>query len=944
MISFWSDQRSIIVRVLTVWLLLMTIGRGALLARAWPMDSQVSDIKILRVAFHVFDDDQGTGNFIPDDTSHLEFLSEVVGWVNYRLGHLDTLRPAVPSPYVGDAKVRIRLDTLFFHHDTYAWDCSEEIHADYMRSRYIDRDSTLTYRQKYQTLPVLIGANYPIVGGFNSTLGDKTYIAVRGYFYSFEHTDRTKAVEECGKNLIHELGHSMGLSHNFRGGPHGDQCDRCDDNGCPIEGTSNNIMDYWPSYGSALSACQFKIIHEYLSGMCGNIAEVLVNDSCYRIPGSIQIVPQNTHWQITDTVYLHGDMVIRRGGHVTVTGYLSLPDHASVTVEPGGRLDLYDGVIGNLCGDLWSGIRIAEGGSIFLKNGTIENARKALELNRPAMDSLSGIEFINNVTGLEISRPLADSLVIHHCLFMTTRRLNHYEVGEIPVTMCLIDRPKQLLIDSCLFENRAGTFTFDPLYLGVGALIWGGQVTVTHNRFENLTRGIIQISHQPDERLILRQNLWVNNLIGVQAEGCALLYLQNNHFNLQRYDRQVTVGLMTYRKGRLVVLDNRFISTYGAGAQVAVWINDPGNTTSLIASNYLSKIPLGFYVSHPPDMDSLLISGLQFRLQGIDPGLGPQFRDNKFDYPEILLAVEDQSGFGIAFGHITHAPMESRTPDTWPVGGMLWYDAGQTPYAFLGATTGRPKASHGVYPIENLLGISCALPSKEDLITRLDPITGHKVYRELQNNLTPLTDSLLSDPFDWLGYLNIHPEITRSSKENKLWELLHIDQQAWLQEALARLSNQYLREDTLVTDWGTWWGMMNRDRWMASVQTMVYNPVSPPVGIFDSIARHISLLTYPDWFTLTVPVQEMTDFPAFILYPNPAGSSIKIKPVEGYRLGDEGWYFRMTQSDGRTVQSGWIRNSGALIRPVDHLPEGIYYLFLWQGQKFLGARSFFKYD
>ena len=86
-------------------------------------------------------------------------------------------------------------------------------------------------------------------------------------------------------HLIHELGHCLGLPHNFTGGPEGDECDRCDDNGCFPAGTTNNIMDYWPNFGHALSECQVAVVDTFLTGFRGNISEAVINDSCYLVSG-----------------------------------------------------------------------------------------------------------------------------------------------------------------------------------------------------------------------------------------------------------------------------------------------------------------------------------------------------------------------------------------------------------------------------------------------------------------------------------------------------------------------------------------------------------------------------------------------------------------------------------------------------------------------------------
>ena len=187
--------------------------------------SAIGDTTFLRVSVHIFNDEEGRGNFNPDSTSHLFFLEEVIDRINFQLLNLKPLAPAMPSEYIKSTGIQIRIDSFFFHKDNYAWDCSEDIDSYYMRSMFVDADSSLDYKQKYQTLPIFIGSNYNIIGGHNSLIGDKRFIAMRGLYNEYQSRAHGDAVRDCSRGILHELGHSLGLSHNFSGGPSGDQCD-----------------------------------------------------------------------------------------------------------------------------------------------------------------------------------------------------------------------------------------------------------------------------------------------------------------------------------------------------------------------------------------------------------------------------------------------------------------------------------------------------------------------------------------------------------------------------------------------------------------------------------------------------------------------------------------------------------------------------------------------
>ncbi|MDD4646137.1 MAG: hypothetical protein PHY99_09135, partial [Bacteroidales bacterium] len=534
--------------------------------RAMQGDTLLQPVRNLRIAIHVFQDDSGVGNFCMDSAGHQDFLDQLIGWVNNRLSNLDTLKPAVSSVFVGDSRVRIRLDTLFYHHDTKAWDCSSEIDSPYMRDRYVDGDSTLSYLQKYQTLPVFIGANNVVTGGHTRNLADRGYIAVRGYYESFIRQPLALSLDECGRNLVHELCHCLGLSHNFTGGADGEQCDLCEDNGCPMQGTSNNIMDYWPSYGYALSKCQFDEIHFCLNGGRGNISEIVINDSCYRVSRSVFRVSDGDRLVVIDTTYFHNDIRVENGGSLRVTGYLSMPGETNITVDAGGSLEIDGGTIGNLCGDLWAGIRLNKEDSVtpakimIVNGGMVEHARVGLLASGPINVQLNNAGFRNCAESAAFLKGSADTVLVNDCMFAVTDKLNHYEEGITPGVFLRADSIRRLVVTGSRFINEPGTYIFDADWLGTGIEASCPSVKVDHCEFINLTNGISLTWGNQESKFDVSENRFANNRYGVKSGYAGVQCITENSIILQRLNSGSSIGVLLNNPDKYVITGNHFRS------------------------------------------------------------------------------------------------------------------------------------------------------------------------------------------------------------------------------------------------------------------------------------------------------------------------------------------------------------------------------------------------
>lgn len=191
-------------------------------------------IKYIRIDIHVIQDIDGNNNFL-NIPSNTDFLSDIIERVNSKLTNLQELNLNVTSPHINDSRIRLSLDSIYFHQDSILWDFSGSGNyttANLVYNKYIVNNTELSQEEKFQTLHIFVGDNINSgsAGGWASGIGSKKYIATRGYYDNYSENSYEMALYSCAKNITHEIGHSFGLYHNFHGGSAGSQCDDCSDN------------------------------------------------------------------------------------------------------------------------------------------------------------------------------------------------------------------------------------------------------------------------------------------------------------------------------------------------------------------------------------------------------------------------------------------------------------------------------------------------------------------------------------------------------------------------------------------------------------------------------------------------------------------------------------------------------------------------------------------
>ena len=542
--------------------------------------------------------------------------------------NLDTskIQPVI-TPYIQDSRIRFIVDTILFYFDDSLYtignplDYYNSTQKSFLDNYFNDTISNTIGINPYNINVILLGNPG---NGYADGIGGGTYNK------AFSSGFLTKLGHEDPALIRHEVGHLLGLDHpsfirfNSSGIPIDTLYDRLDDTHSidpvtsPLDpncysgsACSNNMMSYNDAE-DALTAWQIGCIHAYLMNKeGGNIWRALDPHHCtYQAAEKISIDSGEIYtWK--GEKWLKGDLVIRKGGSLTIQCKVAFPKDARVIVEGGGKLTLDGGTLTNICNDLWKGVYVLGNhtrpqsdtlaqGRIILKNGSvIEQAHNAVTLvdwdsNGPKWTTTGGIiqadssYFLNNVRAIAFmsyqnkvgNLELNNASSITSCRFETNQALKN---GRVPYAFITMFDVKNVKLRSNHFINTH----YPQTQAGMGIYTEYTTLRVDApgingpNIFENLECGIRVNEFNSAHQTVIKNAKFINNYGGIHLMNTAYAVVTEDSFAIMGYDSTMTAPCGT---------PDGYRNTYGIhlahSDRYKVEANDFTTYDSLITSGY----------------------------------------------------------------------------------------------------------------------------------------------------------------------------------------------------------------------------------------------------------------------------------------------------------------------------------------------------------------------
>jgi hypothetical protein len=345
--------------------------------------------RLIKMVFHIMNATSRKYNY--EGEKAITYFTSLLDEANNRLGRNEKLNLPVGNDYpVLDPGYRYELykdpnvpkdDGFYFHYDDELYYFinkgvnKNNYKKDVIRKYAFKEDSIINVFVMPHHPDSIASPTYP---GYGSGIALGTSLKISGIFES------GAGPHAFSSMFNHEVGHILGLQHAWL------KYDGCDDTpvhaNCygqtgvpPCDGViSNNMMDY--NFAEiALSPCQIGKIHKNISRLTSKQRKLVQPSWClYKKEMSVEI-SESLIWNSARDV--EGDIIIKKGGSLTLKCRLSMPKASRIIVEPGGTLIINAAEIHNSCGDSWKGIELQT---------KMKNSGSIIIMGKPVIRDLEG--------------------------------------------------------------------------------------------------------------------------------------------------------------------------------------------------------------------------------------------------------------------------------------------------------------------------------------------------------------------------------------------------------------------------------------------------------------------------------------------------------------------------------------------------------------------------
>lgn len=633
-----------------------------------------SNVKYVRINFVFVQKDDGTGNFNENESEHTQIFDDIITSMNSKMANLNVNSC---GGTLSDTKIQFVANKIY-KKNSYYWNNDNDLNFYKCPDREnwylknladeIDSDPNIplgidiffTVGNNAYTNNVLNCTDTTVYSGCDfacslyptDDINDGSYIHMPDSYAKYYWMKNSAVyqyntpwingvynwyVNGMAVILIHELGHSLFLNHEYTCLNH---------NIMDPSGSSNSLHDYFTTN-------QITAMHRALSVL--NVRKFV------ECPTNAQNDPLtiSNNGLIDFGISFFRNIIVANNSTLRITCDVLMQGNSKIIVQPGSTLILDGGKLTTTCSTLWSGIEVwgntnqhqftingvCNQGTCILTNGaTVENAEDGVtNWKKDDYNSIGGIiqannaNFINNWRAVSFMayynfNPNNPPLIVNdlsrfeHCNFKTTANLLN---GDPFYTFISMWKVKGIQFKGCLFENSNPNAT-TPNQLGSGIVTADADFTVdgycsdpyvspcpgaefTKTNFTHLNYGINAGTVETNNTYAVGNSIFTNCQVGIYNTGVNNPTLTGNQFLYNSSYSPITQGTgISFIGGTgYTIEENAFTASTTGITTIGAWMQNTGGNANQIYRNTVSSYTYGF-ISAGQNRNSDGTVGLQF--------------------------------------------------------------------------------------------------------------------------------------------------------------------------------------------------------------------------------------------------------------------------------------------------------------------------------------------